>query len=636
MRSLARLHLPDATHHLHRLFSQWLPGHHAETAAVKSPPAAPRMTSDEPEGRATPHARAEYATLKAFLNGYMLEITAGEIVARIGATPTVLEFDLPRSFTRLRVAVQYWSLTGPHDFSGLRLFDPKAETWRPARVGDVLPVLVQDCFARSGASGGAKMHELLRRILNSYDQIAKCCAQADETTASPPEFLAADQSLTFGHWLHPTPKSREGMTDWQTATYAPEFGGIFQLRFFAARNSIALSGSVGPRTAQEMINDIPGLDPDTLDLRPDEQLVPMHPLQAEALSLLPAVQDLLKSGALRDLGAAGARFSATSSVRTVYAPDCPWMFKFSLPVKITNSHRINLHHELEAGVVMARVLDKTGFLDREPRFGVINDPGFVSVTLPDHRESGFEVIIRENPFALATTSVVTVAALTADPPQADKSMLARLIAETATRHQMPEAKAAVQWFDAYLDCALHPALALYDTFGIALEAHQQNSLLDVRHGFPTRYVFRDNQGYYIADTCIAKLAQLEPRVTALDSVCFPEAEIRDRFGYYLILNQIFSVISRLGRDGFVPEIDLIRRLRQALGKAEKTYHGPAQRFASHLLHAPDLAFKGNLLTRVHDVDELCAEGEKAIYVRRKNPIAQVDTTPTQAVRHVDA
>lgn len=637
MRSLAKLYLPDATHHLQRLLSQLLPGHEANDRVVDPFTAvAPSITPDDSGAASNAHARAEYATLKAFLNGYMLEITAGHVAADNGDTPTVIEFDLPRSFVRLRVTLRHWSLTGPHDFNALFLRNSEGGSWRQASVGVVLPMLVRDCFARSNAPDGPKMHELLRRILNSYDQIAKCCAHADAMPAAPLAFLAGEQSLSFGHWLHPTPKSREGMTDWQAAAYAPEFGGAFQLRFFAARDDIALSGSARPCTAQEMIRDIPEIDAIIFELGPDEQLVPMHPLQADALCLQPDVQSLLKSGVLRDLGTAGASFSATSSVRTVYAPGCPWMFKFSLPVKITNSHRINLHHELEAGVVMAGLLDKTGFLDRQPRFDVINDPGFVTVTLPGHRESGFEVIIRENPFASETTRVVTVAALTADPPTTERSMLARLIAETAKRYQISEAKAAAQWFTAYLDCALHPALALYDEFGIALEAHQQNSLLDVHQGFPRRYLFRDNQGYYISEKSIAELAQLEPRVTALESVCFSETEIRDRFGYYLVLNQIFSVISRLSRDGFVPEVELLGQLQQALRKAEKTYSGPAKRFANHLLTAPDLAFKANLLTRVHDVDELRAEDERAIYTRRKNPISQGQIILNTRVPHVTA
>lgn len=579
------------------------------------------------------HDCAETATLKAFLNGYMREINGGEVTRRVKDTPHTVEFNLPRSFARLRVAVIYWSETGPHDFGAMSLCNAQNQTWKTADIAEVIPMLVRDCFARSGINDGQKRQELLRRILNSYDQTAKCCGHSG---TPPPEFLAAEQSLVFGHWLHPTPKSREGMTDWQTATYGPEFGGRFQLRFFAAQRDIALSGSAGHCRAPDLIRDIPGLDQAGFEIGPDEVLIPMHPLQAEALCLKPAVQDLMRAGKLRDLGSAGTAFSATSSVRTVYAPDCPWMFKFSLPVQITNSERVNLHHELEAGVVMAQVLDKTGFLEQHPQFGVIHDPGFVSVIIPEQRESGFEVIIRENPFARATQNVVTLAALTADVPAGGTSMLAGLISDVAAAHDISMAGAATQWFDAYLDCALHPALALYDTYGIALEAHQQNSLLDVHRGLPTRYYFRDNQGYYVSDRYLDRLAKLEPRLAEVKSICFPEDEITDRFGYYLIINQVFSVISRLGRDGFLSEAALLDQLRAALRQAVTTCGGPAKPFARHLLSAPELAAKANLLTRIHDVDELRAKGEKALYVQLKNPIHQAASNQASGQRHVPA
>ena len=65
-----------------------------------------------------------------------------------------------------------------------------------------------------------------------------------------------------------------------------------------------------------------------------------------------AVRVLVRSGDIRHLGPAGPLFTATSSVRTVYCQDSAWMPKFSLPVRITNSKRVNRRHELEAGVAV--------------------------------------------------------------------------------------------------------------------------------------------------------------------------------------------------------------------------------------------------------------------------------------------
>ena len=559
---------------------------------------------------------AARATFKALLNCYMREVSAGVIPPGDHSLPMQIDFELTGSFTRLRVQVNYWSLTGPHDFDALQLYDVAGQGWRQATIGEVIPLLVGDCFTRMSAAADDKMLELLRRVLNSYDQISKTSRDA-----LPPEtnFLSAEQGLHFGHWLHPTPKSREGMTDLHQQAYAPEFGAGFQLHYFAAHDSIVKTGSADGRDLHGILGDIPGLDMAVLSQ--NETLVPMHPLQADALRLRPAVKELIKDGLLRDLGPTADLFTATSSVRTVYAKHCPWMLKFSLPVQITNSHRINLCHELEAGVVMARLLDKLGPLP--PKFRIINDPAYITLSLPDQRETGFEVILRENPFVDdGGDGVVTIAALTADPLPGQQSMLARIVMDLSRRQNALPSKTAKHWFSAYLACALIPALALYDKVGIALEAHQQNSLLDVSTGLPTQYYFRDNQGYYIAESQLDALAALEPSLRDIDALCFPEAEINERFCYYLIVNQVFSVISRLGRDGFADESALVGQLQQCLQDAAVTSTGPAVSFIDFLLNTPELSAKANLLTRVHDVDELQAEDEKAVYVRLPNPLMQ--------------
>lgn len=666
MRSIVNFLPPNATSHFQKLipsFSRWCPskakaGNFTKTTATSAPHQHHRTSQEtnparllqniaaaptkgtEVFTRAQAHDCAEQATLKSFLNCYMREIAAGVVlpVQSAGKTaPQELLFELPKSFAKLRVAIRYWSLSGPHDFGDLHLSNAETGNWRRASICEVLPMLVRECFSRTASDGGYKMPELLRRVLNSYDQIGKCSDTCQPDPKARRDFLTAEQSLNFGHWLHPTPKSREGMTDWHQTIYAPEFGGQFQLQYFAAHESIAITGTAEGPDARDLVAQIPGLNIKEFNLRSDEILIPMHPLQADALRLQPAIKQLMDRDQLRDLGPAGCTFCATSSVRTVYSETCPWMFKFSLPVKITNSHRVNLHHELEAGVVMARVLRKTGFLDSQSKFRVINDPAFLSIDLPGQRESGFEVILRENPFmGTKQQGVVNIAALTSDPLPGQTSLLAEVIHEMSERQNRPSSEVAAQWFDAYLDCALHPALELYDRFGIALEAHQQNSLLDISKGLPKHYYFRDNQGYYISEGYIDKLTKLEPDLRDIDAVCFPQDEINERFCYYLIVNQVFSVISRLGRDGFLSETALLELLRDALQTAAKNHDGAAKEFANYLLTSPELASKANLLTRVHDMDELQVDGEKAVYVKLKNPIVRPVPAQAQEVRNVVA
>lgn len=588
---------------------------HAPTIEVTKCAPPPRFRQVQPQ-TASANTCAERATLKALLNCYLREVSAG-ILPRTEdrSAPMQLEIALPQSATRLRAELTYRSLVGPHDFGPMALFDPRAKTWRQAHPAQVITMLLMECEARIPDANSAGMLELMRRVLNSYHQITTLSQDAPAPHAS---FLSAEQGLHFGHWLHPTPKSREGMTDWQQATYAPECGRAFQLHYFAVDSASIEARSATGQCAQELLADIPDLG--LQDVRPHETAIPMHPLQAQALLLEPHIQALMAAGHLRDLGLRGPEFAATSSVRTVYAPDCPWMLKFSLPVKITNSRRVNLHHELEAGVVMARLLKKIGPLPSH--FQIINDPAYITLSLPDRAESGFEVIFRENPFmGQAGDGIATIAALTADPLLGQQSLLAQSIMALSRRRNTLPSKVAKEWFAAYLNCALEPALALYDRWGIALEAHQQNSLLDISTGLPTRAFFRDNQGYYIADTRLDTLVDLEPALLTIKALTFPTAEINNRYCYYLIVNQVFSVISRLGRDGLADERALVSQLLACLTDIRSNATGPAAGFTQFVLTADQLPAKSNLLTRLLDVDELQAEGEKAVYVSFPNPLA---------------
>ncbi|MDA6151299.1 hypothetical protein OSK18_27835, partial [Escherichia coli] len=57
----------------------------------------------------------------------------------------------------------------------------------------------------------------------------------------------------FGHWLHPTPKSRQGMTGWQQPSYAPELKGQFQLHYFQFDREMVKESSNDKETASQII-----------------------------------------------------------------------------------------------------------------------------------------------------------------------------------------------------------------------------------------------------------------------------------------------------------------------------------------------------------------------------------------------
>jgi spermidine-citrate ligase len=350
-------------------------------------------------------------------------------------------------------------------------------------------------------------------------------------------------------------------------------------------------------------------------------LLPVHPLQADWLSHQDHVRRLVASGALREIGPLGPRYTATSSVRTVYSPGSPWMLKLSIPVKITNSLRFNQQHEMLAGVAMAAVTEELEIATRYPGFRVIADPACITVLSPGRRESGFEVILRTNPFmAGRDTGVHCLAAIVQEPMPHRASRLRALIEGLALAEGRSVQDVCLEWFARYFECAVAPLIRLYDEHGIALEAHQQNSLLDLSAGYPQRYFYRDNQGYYISRAERTTLMERVPELRRLPELFYEDALIRERLSYYLVANQLFSVVHRFGSDGLLAEERLLSFIAGRLMESSRVLGARGREFVRGLLEERRLAYKANLLTRLHDLDELTAPLQRPLYTTIDNPL----------------
>ncbi|GLS31193.1 Siderophore synthetase component [Mesorhizobium albiziae] len=581
---------------------------------------------------------AEQATFRSFANSYLRELNPGiPVFHRIGERNfDCVEISLPTRHAVLRIEIKSRSLCGMHLFGQIWIRQDAGLNWR-----EIEPLLALHMLVLSAAEGGSATHrqievELIERIFLSCQATKRYLDAADRTAPSPVGFIAAEQSLYFGHPLHPTPKSLQGMTDWQQAVYAPELRGCFQLTYFAAAAHL-VRGDSARNAVASIVESLLGNDAGKVAAGNGETLLPMHPLQAEALMLDPPVRALMASGQIRHLGPAGSTFTATSSVRTVYSDAAAWMPKFSLPIRITNSRRLNRRHELEAGVAVARLFERAGIDTFDPRLGFLHDSAYVTLDIPGQAESGFEVIFRENPFrGRAGDPVITVSALTAEPPPGGSSLFESVIRSVARNHDITMQHACRRWFECYLDCALDPLVRLYDRFGVALEAHQQNSLLDLsQQGLPSRYLYRDSQGFYLSNAFKARWYGLVPEIVQVRGLFFDDREIRDRFSYYLIVNQIFSVIARAGHDGLASEAELLGVLRTRLKKLAGEMTGAGGEFAAGLLDKPNITAKANLAIRLRNVDELAASGN-TIYTHFPNPLSRIGLFKAAEMAHAIA
>ncbi|KKI85307.1 IucA/IucC family protein [Shouchella clausii] len=591
---------------------------------------------------------AESASFQAFVNGFIRETGAGCIKALTTVDevelqqkmhgPFIMELHLPIQKTTLWIDVPYRSLVGRHTFGDVFRIKQGGK-WQQEEPFSAMILLVQELHAQAKSNPEKRsscFEECLLRMIDSlqtmHSYIEVRQKDGGELYESKQCFIDSEQSLLYGHWFHPTPKSRQGMAYWQHSLYAPELKGRFQLHYFLVHHDLVEHGSLLESSACELV----AQDVGAPSFRNNDQnwiVFPMHPLQAQYLLKHTSVIKAMEQGLIKDIGPAGKLFSATSSIRTVTSESGKWMYKFSIPVKVTNSLRLNRRHELQAGMLVATLLHHSETLRINKGFHMIGDPAYMTVRLPGMEESGFETIIRENPFQDGGAGVTSIAALTQDPLPGYDSKLAGLMKKVAVRECLPVSTVSIHWFKHYIDVAVRPLIHLYDELGLALEAHQQNSLLNVYSGYPSAFYYRDNQGYYLANSYKDALLAKEPKLKDVDGLFYKDALIDDRFAYYLILNQVFSLICRFGVDGLQEEAVLLEVLRSALAELEVTLGGAGKRFVQGLLGNEQLACKANLLTRFHDVDELAEELEQAVYTSIKNPFKSTGKKEGVAYAH---
>nr|WP_255953582.1 IucA/IucC family protein [Streptomyces sp. ODS25] len=591
----------------------------------------------------------------------------------------ILRIPLEAGRATLLVPVPYWSPSGWHRF-GRPVLDCGPQDVRPVDAVALAALLSRAAAHRGGApaagvpAGGAggEGGDLVARVEDSVRRTAVFVADRRRRPDDTPDlFLAAEQSLLLGHPLHPTPKSREGLGEEESGRYSPELRGAFALHWMAVDRRVLSQDSAwterGRMVPAELLTQRLAGAP--LLLPRGFAALPMHPWQARDVVRRPEVAALLEARLLVPLGAHGDPWHPTSSVRTVYRPGAPAMLKLSLGLRITNSRRENLRKELHRGVEVHRLL-RTG-LDAQwqaahPGFGIVRDPAWLAVDGTDGAPlPGLDVMIRHNPFAPGDDAACVAGLVSPRPvpspaasyarlvlgqPGADertgqgalgqgtdgcaghgpegapatplRSRLAALVSGLAYRTGRPRQAVATEWFLRYLEQVVRPVLWLDSEAGVALEAHQQNTLVLLDpDGWPVGGRYRDNQGYYFRAARRGELERRLPGIGAASDTFVSDEVTDERFLYYLALNNVCGLIGALGSQRLADETVLLAAFRRFLRSVASGPDALRTTFPALLLDTPVLRCKANLLTRLHGLDELVGPVDtQSVYVTIANPL----------------
>jgi siderophore synthetase component len=546
----------------------------------------------------------------------------------------------------LFIGLEYFSLTGHHLLCFPILTKSKQGQWQETSLETLAILCLNDIRSSevSETDNDSNTIDLLSRLFKSFnnmDQFIKL-RKNEFHLASNTRYLEAEQSLLIGHQMHPLPKSREGFNAADLMKYAPESLEGFQLHYLLADSSIVLSDSALEWDAKTLIerelksyDQLPDKIANALEKQPDAVLIPMHPWQVEHIKTLDKIKPLFNDLLLQDLGPAGPLFHPTSSVRTVACNESQFQYKFSMNITITNSLRTNLFKELLRGVEFMNLWKhKSEEIKRTcPSFETLNDPAYLTLHINGEPIDEVSVILRQNIFNSAALNdwdnnqadadVTALASLCQDNPYESGNRLSHIFSTIVQTEKISKEQAAEKWFDRFLTVAVAPMLYLYREYGMAFEAHQQNTLLQLEGGYPSTFYYRDNQGTGDIDEWCNSLRSDLPEIGIKTECLVPLDLVDHHYTYYFLINNILGLVNAIGCTRMIAEEVLLKQLKLFISEQKSSFDNDFP-LLDFWLNSDALPCKGNLMTRVAGLDELIAPLDaQSIYFALPNPLKLV-------------
>ena len=580
---------------------------------------------------------ANRLAMQHLVNAYSQETGQASLFEKYQQNSTQLAFSqgltllsLPLSLiqAQLFVPLSYVSRVGRHRIAALPQIFQKGQKLNfsaAAMVSLLLEELVQQ------SEGHVDAASLVERWIQSRDALQQFlnirAEDFDALVQVEQGFIESEQALILGHSMHPAPKSRTGFVheDWQK--YSPEACGQTQLHYWLVApeyiaEGTALEQDFSIQLKQEIKWHLSESELETLAAYAHYKLLPLHPWQARYLQSKVWFKSLKAKLKIIDLGEKAWIFSPTTSVRTLASFNAPWMLKPSLSVMITNSIRVNLAKECHRGEMTHRLWHSElgqSILKQCPTLKAVNDPAWIALQVNGEIIDETICIVRDQPFT-PEQQVTCIASLCQDHPVEERNRFNALFDQIASQQKLNDkAQIAHDWFKTFLNISLSPLMYVYHRYGMAFESHQQNVLVELKDGWPQWLWLRDNQGFYyieeLADEILQQFPELNDKAHAVGSKAF----VDERFSYYFFGNTLFGIINAIGATGFVSEQDLLSVLQQHLFDLLKQY--PESSLIQSLLYQPTLPYKGNLLTRLYELDELIAPVEnQSVYIQLANPL----------------
>ncbi|VVE55792.1 Aerobactin synthase [Pandoraea horticolens] len=327
---------------------------------------------------------------------------------------------------------------------------------------------------------------------------------------TPYALARTEQWGTGGHPWHPGHKARLGLTPAQVMSLSPECEARVQVGVAAvAVHRLSVTTMEGTTAYNDWFAEtFPAqiakfrLSLEQRGLALEEWLpLPVHPWQRDA-TLRKIFASELASGDLIFLPDVFIAAHPTMSFRTVAATDARGgpMLKLPVSMRLTSVERTVSPKSAVMGPRVSTLIESILSADSDLASTLSIVPerhGLHFIDPDDNRARHLSMIVRDTPTAYVPEGqcLLPVGALFTPDFTADMSSAgAPTLLDTVLARQAygSRAERAARFFDAYLRAAIPAIVGLYLRYGIALEAHQQNTFIAIDAvGMPKRLVVRD-------------------------------------------------------------------------------------------------------------------------------------------------
>jgi siderophore synthetase component len=390
--------------------------------------------------------------------------------------------------------------------------------------------------------------------------------------------LLLEQWGTLGHPWHPTFKTKLGLSADEVRALSPEFQPTLSVPLAAIRADKArvtfaaadgdYAGWFGqhfPQAAERWKAALAALGESAADWLP----LPLHPFQARTVVPHKFAAEIAQRHLLL-LDDVALDATPTMSFRTVVPAGSPALPHLKLPVslRLTSVQRTVSPKSTVMGPRITRLL--ATILDREDRFGgtldvVREDVGlhYLDPQGDDDRARHLAILYRANPMAKAdgTRLPVPVGALFAESPFSGRPLVTEAVALACGDH----AAGAIAYFERHARTVLTGLLSAYLVYGIAFEAHQQNSFIMLDTGYaPVQLLARDFGDLRIHGPTLRRAGLAIDAYRAGFTVYDDDAPVRDKLLHAVLLCHLSELALLLARAYGHPEHHFWVVLRRAI------------------------------------------------------------------------